>query len=1272
MTVKSLGQLTIDLLLKTGQFVEGMTQAERTAARKVESIKRNAAAFGVAAGAALTGVAVAVSSAVRNSIDQMDELSKAAQRAAMPTEELSKLAYAGNLADVALSDLTGSMGRLIKSQAAALDTTSEQANVFKALGISVTDATGKLRKGSEVLYDFADAFKDQEGSPEVVAAGMAVFGRSFQNLIPLIKDGSKGLREAGDEAERLGLVISGETGRAAEQFNDDFTRLQSAARGFSNALAAELLPDLTELTAGFVAASQEGGGFADEAHMIAQGIRGVGDAAEWAAGKLGEYITWLKERGAIEGDTIAQLEARRDALVGQRDSFFSNATGSKPRIDAEIARVDNMIAKQTGPFAGVTATATYYESDETTAKKMRERAETARRLRELAFGDPAKGSKGAGSGKTAVERDADRAAESMARYAAQAEIAAAALNGPFAEAKARADQQAKEWRKEVEAGNMTLASEKILLAASAAELERRRAEMELQQQAPKALLDTMSGELRLLGMIGPARERYARQLQNESEMRRAIAESIAAGNTALRDSPDMQAQLVDEARAFADWSLQVEEAAANAEQWAGIVAGSIDDAAGAFADFAVDGMRDFKGFFDELGDIAKRGLADVIREIARQKIVIPIQTRIMDSLSGSGSGGGIWNSLLGMFQGKGFSVAGQSTGNLAGLLSRGGTGALAGLGGGSSVPAVTSLRGFGNNLDNFMGMAGGGAAATGTTAATGAAGVMGSIASFMPYAALIMAGMQMAGSAYKDGFGLQYQDKSDLLLRGNLMTGGLATPLMLDSMSLDRLGRMLGMSSKTAAIFSGSSLLGKAFGRSAPKVTASGIAGTYGFGGFDGSAWADVKQKGGWFRSDKRWTQWGAIQPEVDRAFDMAVDRIGKGAEELAKQLGVDVSEQLKRVKVNIGKLQLDSDPEKARQQIEKAIDDMVGNLAGQAVKTLGFGHLLDDGFGATEVMTTLSATISLVTGSAEGLGRALESWELGNITKGVEYFMELAEKNGTTLDEERQRVVGLLGNYSDLMTDVRGELLTAGLSDAQKAALNIETTYRQQVQAANEYAKALGLTGARAEDLAKIEELRAVNMASLQHQIEAQRKSILEDLAIGQYSPLNDQQKLGESMDQLREAVANGDAASAAALSQSVLGLGRNLYASGADYNALYDQVTGLIGGMGVPSLTADDGTSMGDLADILLGLPKDIASAMFALASGATPKPLPPATPPATPTGGSGQVQSGNGSGTGTNDSSVLADIRDILYGIANESGRAGADRALDRLRELNRARV
>lgn len=1270
MTVRNLGTLTIDLLLKTGQFVEGMTQAERTAARKVESIKRNAAAFGVAAGAALTGVAVAVSSAVRNSIDQMDELSKAAQRAAMPTEELSKLAYAGNLADVALSDLTGSMGRLIKSQAAALDTTSEQAKVFKALGISVTDASGKLRKGSEVLYDFADAFKEQEGSPEVVAAGMAVFGRSFQNLIPLIKDGSKGLREAGDEAERLGLVISSETGRAAEQFNDDFTRLQSAARGFSNALAAELLPDLTELTAGFVAASQEGGGFADEAHMIAQGIRGVGDAAEWAAGKLGEYITWLKERGAIEGDTIAQLEARRDALVGQRDSFFSNATGSKPRIDAEIARLDNMIAKQTGPFAGVTATATYYESDETIARRMRERAERDKRIREIAFGSSGKGKGGAG--KTEAEREAERTADAIRKFNDQARQAAADLAGPYAAALERARQQEAAWREELEKGRLPMEAFASLVNSQTVELERRRAEMELQQQAPKALLDTMSGELRLLGMIGPARERYARQLQNESEMRRAIAESIAAGNTALRDSPDMQAQLVAEARAFADWSLQVEEAAANAEQWAGIVAGSIDDASGAFADFAVDGMRDFKGFFDELGDIAKRGLADVIREIARQKIVIPIQTRIMDSLSGSGSGGGIWNSLLGMFQGKGFSVAGQSTGNLAGLLSRGGTGALAGLGGGSSVPAVTSLRGFGNNLDNFMGMAGGGAAATGTTAATGAAGVMGSIASFMPYAALIMAGMQMAGSAYKDGFGLQYQDKSDLLLRGNLMTGGLATPLMLDSMSLDRLGRMLGMSSKTAAIFSGSSFLGKAFGRSAPKVTASGIAGSYGFGGFDGSAWADVKQKGGWFRSDKRWTQWGAIQPEVDRAFDMAVDRIGKGAEELAKQLGVDVSEQLKRVKVNIGKLQLDSDPEKARQQIEKAIDDMVGNLAGQAVKTLGFGHLLDDGFGATEVMTTLSATISLVTGSAEGLGRALESWELGNITKGVEYFMELAEKNGTTLDEERQRVVGLLGNYSDLMTDVRGELLTAGLSDAQKAALNIETTYRQQVLAANEYAKALGLTGARAEDLAKIEELRAVNMASLQHQIEAQRKSILEDLAIGQYSPLNDQQKLGESMDQLREAVANGDAASAAALSQSVLGLGRNLYASGADYNALYDQVTGLIGGMGVPSLTADDGTSMGDLADILLGLPKDIASAMFALASGATPKPLPPATPPATPTGGNGQVQGGNGSGTGTNDSSVLADIRDILYGIANESGRAGADRALDRLRELNRARV
>lgn len=89
---------------------------------------------------------------------------------------------------------------------------------------------------------------------------------------------------------------------------------------------------------------------------------------------------------------------------------------------------------------------------------------------------------------------------------------------------------------------------------------------------------------------------------------------------------------------------------------------------------------------------------------------------------------------------------------------------------------------------------------------------------------------------------------------------------------------------------------------------------------------------------------------------------------------------------------------------------------------------------------------------------------------------------------------------------------------------------------------------------------------------------------------------------------------------------MGRNLYASGNDYNALYNQVTGLLDTITVPQLEMDDGTTMGDLADAILSLPKDFARELFAV--------LYAPVAPERPTGGNTPpVSTGTGTGTSTN---------------------------------------
>ena len=1279
MSVRSLGQLTIDMLLKTGSLETDMGRAARIVDKNAKQIQRsmqNAVSGAVRELAAVAGIGYSIAQAwngFNGAIDAADKVDELNARLGISTETLSGYRYAAQLTGTDLDALGGAIGKLSKSMAAALDPTSKQAKLFKTLGVDVTDAMGQLRKAEDVLPELMTRFKTLNNETLETAVAMEIFGKSGGELLEFLNLGSDGLDRMSDKARTLGGIIDGETAAAAAKFRDETDNMTLAMEGLYLGIAEQLLPTMTQATQSFTAFVSDGEKVAEAGQQMDNALTVLGGTLDFVGGyfkAIDDVIvgtTWgfMGFREAAQG--VIDLDWDRikrgmDLANQGADLAYYGEQGAIDRglIDAPPASPGNG-RESRGGRRGQTVTV----RDVSQADVDR----YSRELQALMGDDEGRADKAAKAAATRAkeaEREAKQRADALAKHAAQARQAAADLEGPYASAVEKARQQDAAWRKELEAGNMAQADYAALVTQQTAQLEARRVELDRQQKAPQALLDTMTGELRLLGMIGPARERYQRQLQNENEMRRAIAEAIEGGNTALRNSPDMQAKLIAEARAFADWSMQVEEAAARAEEWAGIVVGGVADASSAFADFVADGADDFGDFWDDLKDIARRGIADLIRQFLNQKIVIPIQTQILNGANGQSGGGfwsslmgmfngggqgggGFWSSLTGLFKGNGFAGAGQNAGNWASMIGggNGGGGFLSTIGSlfGGGTSAASSVASTGGTWGGLAGMANASQGIT-TGASGAAAGGASGMAAAVPIIGWVIAGMMKNAELFDKGWDIA---------NGESWAGKAATLGAVGH--ADKVFRSLGFSDKISSILSGSSIHAKLFGRKKPEITAQGITGTYGFGGFDGQAYADIKQKGGVFRSTKRWTEYGTLDSDVDKVLDKALKSVKTGAEQLAKQLGIDISTQLSAVRVNIGKLQLDADPEKAQQQIEALISKMVGELSTESVRILGFGELLNKGFEGGEVMSALAASISLVTGSAEGLGRALEGWELGNITKGVEFFMKLAQENGTTLEEEVSRVTGVLSSYGSLMADVQGQLLTAGLNDYQRAALGIETTYRDQVRAANEYAQALGLSGARAEDLAKIEELRAHNMAALQQAIEKERDGILGGLALSQYSPLNDQQKLSEAMQQLQEAVASGDLSGASALSQTVLGLGRNLYASGADYGALYDRVTGMIGGIGLPELDMDDGTTMGDLAGILTDLPQNIARALFAVASGAE-MPLPPGAVPSKPTGGNSAPAPGQGGGIGgsvgsaSNTEAILQSIHDLLRRQASAS--------------------
>ena len=232
----NIARLGVALGLNTAEFQTGL----KGAMAGLEKVKDAAKVVGVAILAAGTAMAYMT----KKSIDNMDKLAKQAQMAGVTTESLSALAYAADLAGVSQDTLVLSMAKLSKGMSDAAMNTGEALKGFNALNIDYKN----LESTDEAMLQISERFAGMADGANKTAIAMSLFGRSGAQLIPLLNGGRDGVEKLRAEAEKLGLVIGGDTTKSAEQFNDSLTQLGSIFTGLGNEIATATLPLLNSIT----------------------------------------------------------------------------------------------------------------------------------------------------------------------------------------------------------------------------------------------------------------------------------------------------------------------------------------------------------------------------------------------------------------------------------------------------------------------------------------------------------------------------------------------------------------------------------------------------------------------------------------------------------------------------------------------------------------------------------------------------------------------------------------------------------------------------------------------------------------------------------------------------------------------------------------------------------------------------------------------------------------------------------------------------------------
>lgn len=260
--------------------------------------------------------------------DSADALKHLADRVGTNVESLARYEQAAKLADTTLEGLGASLGKLSIFMA-------QNANEAARLGITARDPV-------EAFAQLADVVARVEDPARRNALAMRVLGRSYEEVMPLLKQGGDALREqtaaAGPYARKM-AELSEEAGK----LNDTFNTMAQRARELGASLAGPLVSGLNKA----LAATKEMLDTSDSARALDLQKRRF--ELELQIAKIRERsgsADFKETRVNFLREEVNKLNAELDQVLGRgkiklpgREALAAAAAADRAAVDIELGKL---------------------------------------------------------------------------------------------------------------------------------------------------------------------------------------------------------------------------------------------------------------------------------------------------------------------------------------------------------------------------------------------------------------------------------------------------------------------------------------------------------------------------------------------------------------------------------------------------------------------------------------------------------------------------------------------------------------------------------------------------------------------------------------------------------------------------------------------------------------------------------------------------------------------------------------------------------------------
>ena len=230
------GSIKIDTKIDQAGVKKGLNEMNKNVRDTVGKL----ATFGKASLGVMAVAIGAIATATGKWLKEADRIDKVSQQIGVTKKTFQELDYVMNQNGASIDAFAMGAKTLQQNMVS-------NSQAFKTLGVGIRNTDGSLRSQDNVMKDVIRKFEKMEQGVEKSALAQDIFGRSAQDLMPMLNQQTGSMDELIKKANDMGAVMGDDAVAAAVVLGDTITDLKTSISTLLNTVIAPFVPAIQKV-----------------------------------------------------------------------------------------------------------------------------------------------------------------------------------------------------------------------------------------------------------------------------------------------------------------------------------------------------------------------------------------------------------------------------------------------------------------------------------------------------------------------------------------------------------------------------------------------------------------------------------------------------------------------------------------------------------------------------------------------------------------------------------------------------------------------------------------------------------------------------------------------------------------------------------------------------------------------------------------------------------------------------------------------------------------